>query len=121
MFLTARYHLAVVSYDQTTGELTTRAYGNIKVGYMYMYMCMCMCGGTHHQGLWEHQGELHVHVQGTHCYDMRGLLHTCACAGFCQEILSGGHFSIREACTYIMHIIIIVIKSIDWSEKVSAG
>lgn len=31
MFMTARYHLAVVSYDRATGHLVTRAYGDIKV------------------------------------------------------------------------------------------
>lgn len=31
-FMTARYHLAVVSYDAATGDLVTRAYGDVKVG-----------------------------------------------------------------------------------------
>ena len=31
MFMTARYHLAVVSYDQSSGDLVTRAYGDVKV------------------------------------------------------------------------------------------
>ena len=30
--MTARYHLAVVSYDAATGDLVTRAYGDMKVG-----------------------------------------------------------------------------------------
>ena len=31
-FMTARYHLAVVSYDGSSGDLVTRAYGDMKVG-----------------------------------------------------------------------------------------
>lgn len=30
-FMTARYHLAVVSYNSTSGDLVTRAYGDVKV------------------------------------------------------------------------------------------
>ena len=29
--MTARYHLAVVSYNSTSGDLVTRAYGDVKV------------------------------------------------------------------------------------------
>ena len=32
MFLTARYNLAVISFDADSGEVVTRAHGNVKVG-----------------------------------------------------------------------------------------
>ena len=48
-FMTARYHLAVVSYDASKGDLVTRAYGDVKVwmsmpasGYVVHVQCTCM-------------------------------------------------------------------------------
>ena len=40
VFMTARYHLAVVSYDSNTGDLVTRAYGDVKVS---VCVCVCVC------------------------------------------------------------------------------
>ena len=37
VFMTARYNLAVVSYDSESGEVVTRAFGNIKVGINYSF------------------------------------------------------------------------------------
>ena len=94
------------------GELTTRAYGNIKVGYMCMYMCMCMCGGTHYQGLWEHQGGLHVHVH-VHVHvrgnslpgpmgTSRWATCTCACACACTgELTTRAYGNIKVGYMYM--------------------
>ena len=42
IFMTARYHLAVVSYNKSTGELVTRAYGDIKVYRACGHIVFCV-------------------------------------------------------------------------------
>ncbi len=46
MFLTARYNLAVVSYDAKSGEVITRAHGCVKVlaltACIGVFVCVCV-------------------------------------------------------------------------------
>ena len=50
--MTARYHVAVVSFNPSTGDLVTRASGEMLVGVVYMLsLAMWMYGGEEVWGL----------------------------------------------------------------------